>query len=151
MTAHGPRGLQPQSHPKAEEHRQAYQPATQLRAPLRPVPYYSTRHTETRRPVKVIIIMNKPPKQRKKNQGGEETLDQESSGRERNQEKKYATRTPRHANKARRHMACACAEATYRWTGICPMLTNNDESCKRKHVTQQHYRRPTCHQSVTKH
>ena len=40
------RGLQPQLHPKAEEHSQAYQPATQPRAPPRPAPHYSTRHTE---------------------------------------------------------------------------------------------------------
>ena len=45
-------GLQQQSHPKAEEHPQAYQPATQPRAPL-PPPYYSTRHTEARNSVKV--------------------------------------------------------------------------------------------------
>ena len=50
-----------------------------------------------------------------------------SGGREGNQEKRYATGTPRHANKAssttqtqRRHVASACAKATYRWTGICP-------------------------------
>ena len=47
-------GLQQQSHPKAEEHPQAYQPATQLRAPPPPPPpYYSTRHTEARNSVKV--------------------------------------------------------------------------------------------------
>ena len=43
------------------------------------------------------------------------------------QEKRYATGTPRHAKKAssttqtqRRHVASACAKATYRWTGNCP-------------------------------
>ena len=40
-------------HPKAEEHPQAYQPATQPRAPPRPAPHYSTRHTEARSPVEV--------------------------------------------------------------------------------------------------
>ena len=40
-------------HPKAEEHPQAYQPATQPRAPPRPAPHYSTRHTEARCPVEV--------------------------------------------------------------------------------------------------
>ena len=41
--------------------------------------------------------------------------------------KRNATLLERHANKAlsttqtqRRHMACACAEAAYRWTGTCP-------------------------------
>ena len=40
---------------------------------------------------------------------------------------RYWNATPRHANKAssttqtqRRHVASACAKATYRWTGICP-------------------------------
>ena len=44
-----------------------------------------------------------------------------------NKKKHYITRTPRHANKdssttqtQRRHIACACAEAAYRWTGTCP-------------------------------
>ena len=71
--------------------------------------------------------MNKPLKQREKKPGRRETLNQKSGGREGNQKKRYATTMPRHANKAsstmhtqRRHMACACAEATYRWTGICP-------------------------------
>ena len=70
--------------------------------------------------------MNKPLNKEKK-PGRRETLNQESGGREGNQKKRYATKMPRHANKAsstmhtqRRHMACACAEATYRWTGICP-------------------------------
>ena len=40
-------------HPKAEEHPQAYQPATQPRAPLAQPPHYSTRHTEARSPVEV--------------------------------------------------------------------------------------------------
>ena len=40
-------------HPKAEEHPQAYQPAPQPRAPPRPAPHYSTRHTEARSPVEV--------------------------------------------------------------------------------------------------
>ena len=40
-------------HPRAEEHPQAYQPATQPRAPPRPAPHYSTRHTEARSPVEV--------------------------------------------------------------------------------------------------
>ena len=75
--------------------------------------------------------MNKPPKQRKKKQRqkperGGETLNQESGGREGKQDKRYVTRTRRHANKAssttqtqRRQMACAYTKATYRWTGIC--------------------------------
>ena len=41
--------------------------------------------------------MNKPPKRRKKTGTEGETLNQESGGRE---EKRYATRTPRHAKKA---------------------------------------------------
>ena len=40
-------------HPKAEEHPQAYQPATQPRAPQRPAPHYGTRHTEARSPVEI--------------------------------------------------------------------------------------------------
>ena len=40
-------------HPKVEEHPQAYQPATQPRAPPRPAPHYSTRHTEAGSPVEV--------------------------------------------------------------------------------------------------
>ena len=39
--------------PKAEEHPQAYQPATQPRTPPRPAPNYSTRQTEARSPVLV--------------------------------------------------------------------------------------------------
>ena len=67
------------------------------------------------------------PWNKEKKPGRRETLNQESGGREGNQEKRYTTAMPRNANKAlstmqtqRRHMACACAEATCRWTGICP-------------------------------
>ena len=89
------RGLQPQLHPKAEEYPQAYQPATQPRASPRPVPHYSTRHTEARSPVEVKWTN---PRNEGKNTGTEgETLNQESGGREGNQEKRYATRRSRHA------------------------------------------------------
>ena len=47
-------------HPKVDEHPQAYQPATQPQAPPRPVPHYSTRHTEARSPVEVK--WTNPPK-----------------------------------------------------------------------------------------
>ena len=49
-------------HPKAEEHPQAYQPATQPRAPPRPAPHYSTRHTEAGKPSG--SKMNKPPEEK---------------------------------------------------------------------------------------
>ena len=72
--------------------------------------------------------MNKPLKQRKKT--GTEGDPKPRKRREEGQPRetlRYATTMPRHANKdsstmqtQRRHMACACAEATYRWTGICP-------------------------------
>ena len=141
------RWLQPQLHPKAEEHALVYQPATQVRGPSRPFPpppipplpppppYYSTRHTEARSPVEVK--RTKPSKQTRK-EG--ETLNQESGGRKGNQEKRCATRTPRHANKAssttqtqRRYIACACAKATYLWTGTTTMLMNEGKHYKRKH------------------
>ena len=86
--------------------------------------------------------MNKPPKQGKKTGKEGETLNSRKR-REENQEKRYATRTPRHANKAPsttqtqpRHMTCARAKATYRWTGICPplMFANNNKRYKRKHI-----------------
>ena len=108
----GTRGLQQQSHPKAEEHPQIYQPTTQPRQPQPPpvrpawdlkcnkwpqnvikvlsVIFYTTCHTEARSSVEVIW---KPWK-------GVGTLNQESRGREGNQEKHYSTRTGRHAKKA---------------------------------------------------
>ena len=104
--------------------------------------------------------MNKPPKQGKKTGKEGETLNSRKR-REENQEKRYATRTPRHANKAPsttqtqpRHMTCARAKATYRWTGICPP----PPSCSRTIInatnanifTQQRYRRPTRHQRTPK-
>ena len=71
-----------------------------------------------------------------------------------NQEKRYATRSPRHANKAssttqtqRTHMTCACTKATYRWTGICPPSSRTMVNTTNANiVTQQRYRRPTRHQ-----
>ena len=68
-------------HPKAEEHPQAYQPATQPRAPPRPAPprpapprpapHYSTRRPEARSPVEVK--RTNPPKQgkKKREEGGD--------------------------------------------------------------------------------
>ena len=98
---------------------------THRHANLRPAPHYSTRHTEARSPVE-IKCTNPRNKEKKSREGGGD-LKPRRGGREGNQEKPYATRTPRHANKAssttqtkRRRMACACATATYRWTGICP-------------------------------
>ena len=75
------RGLQPQLHPKAEEHPQAYQPATQPRAPLRQAPNYSTCHTEARSPVEVKWTNLRSieregggvPKPREQRQGGRGT------------------------------------------------------------------------------
>ena len=98
---------------------------THRHANLRPAPHYSTRHTAARSPVE-IKCTNPRNKEKKSREGGGD-LKPRRGGREGNQEKPYATRTPRHANKAssttqtkRRRMACACATATYRWTGICP-------------------------------
>ena len=62
------RGLQPQLHPKAEEHSQAYQPAIQPQAP-RLAPHYSTRHTEARSPVEVKWT-NRRNKEKKNREGG---------------------------------------------------------------------------------
>ena len=90
-------GLQQQSHPKAEEHPQAYQPATQLRAPLPPPPYYSTRHTEARNSVKVEWQKKNETERRGR---GEDPKPKKAEGGGGNQEKRYATRTERHANKA---------------------------------------------------
>ena len=110
------RALPRQSHPKEEEHPQTYQPATQPQAPLCPAPHYSTRHTEARSSVEVKW---KTPRRG-------ETLNQESGGRKGNQEKWYYNRTSHqqcfehNANTMQAPaMACACAEATYCWTGIC--------------------------------
>ena len=66
--------------------------------------------------------------------------------------------TPRHANKAlsatqtqRTHMACACTNATYRWTGICPPCSRTMVNATNANmVSQQRYRRPTRHQRMTK-
>ena len=134
------RGLQPQSHPKAEEHPQAYQPATPTRAPA---PHYGTHHTEARSPVEVKWTN---PWNKEKKPGRRETLNQESGGREGNQEsggregnqeKRYATAMPRHANKAsstmqtqRRHMALKRHTAGQE---SAPKLTNNGKCYKRKH------------------
>ena len=62
-------GLQPQLHPKAEENPQAYQPATQPRAPRAQPP---TIAPVTLRPEPQWSKINKPPKQRKKKSGKEE-------------------------------------------------------------------------------
>ena len=67
-------------------------------------------------------------------------------------------RTPRHANKGssamqtrRRHMACAYAKATYRWTGVCPPCSRTMVNATNANiVTQQRYRRLTRHQGRPK-
>ena len=87
--------MQMQLHRKAEEHPQAYQPTTWPRAQPRPAPHYSTCHTVASSPVEVKCT--NPWNKGKKNPGKEgETLNQESRGREGNQEKRYATEAPRH-------------------------------------------------------
>ena len=134
------RGLQPQLHP------QTYQPATQPRAPPpRPAPHYSTRRPEARSPVEVK--WTNPRNKEKKNEKKGETLNQESGGMEGNQEKRYATRTPRHATprhatltklrvQRKHNVGTWPAYAPKRHTAgrdSAPMLTNNDKGCKRKH------------------
>ena len=131
--------------------------------PPRPAPHYSTRHTEARSPVEIKWTNprnNEKTKTTTKTEKEGETLTQESGGREGNQEKRSATGTPRHANKAssttqtqRRHMACVYTKATYRWTVICPpppcsrtMVNATNANI----VTQTRYRRPTRHQRTPK-
>ena len=78
--------------------------------------------------------MNKPPKQgkKKREEGGDPKPRKRRDGGEPRETLRYKNATPRHAtprhaNKAssttqtqRRHMACVCTKATYRWTGFCP-------------------------------
>ena len=61
-----------------------------------PAPYYSTRHTEARNSVKVEWQKKKT---KPRGGGGGKTLNQRKRTGE-DQEKRYATRTERHANKA---------------------------------------------------
>ena len=86
--------------------------------------------------------MNKPPKQGKKTEKKGETLNQESGGMEGNQEKRYATRTPRHATltklrvQRKHNVGTWPAHALKRHTAerdSAPMLTNNNKGYKRKH------------------
>lgn len=111
--------------------------------PLCPASHYSTHHTGGGK--------------MKKTQEGGETLNQESGGKEGNQEKCYTTRRPRHTNTAsstrqtqRRHMAGTCAEVTYCWTESAPMLTNNGKCYKANIVMRQPYRQSTSHQRTPK-
>ena len=143
------RGLQPQSHPTAEEHPQAYQSATQQQVPP---PNPCAQHP-TIAPITLVEVKWKKPKRG----GGGETLNQESGGKEGNQEKCYTTRRPRHTNTAsstrqtqRRHMAGTCAEVTYCWTESAPMLTNNGKCYKANIVMRQPYRQSTSHQRTPK-
>ena len=81
--------------------------------------------------------MHKPLKQGKKESrkgGGDPKPIKQREGGEPRETLRYCSATllerhatPCYANKALstmqtkcRHMACACAKATYRWTGICP-------------------------------
>ena len=64
--------LWPQLHPKAEEHPQAYQPATQPQAPPTPShPCYSTCHTEARSPVQIKCTKPRDKEKKKKSWEGE--------------------------------------------------------------------------------
>ena len=154
------RGLQPQLHPKAEEHPQAYQLATQPRAPRAQPP---TIAPVTLRPEPQWSKINKPPKQRKKKKkwevGGDPKLrKRRGEGTKRNATLQERHSTPRHANKAssttqtqRRHVACACTKATYRWTGICPSCSRTMVNATNANIVmQQRYRRLTRHQRMPK-
>ena len=130
------RGLQPQSHPKAEEHPQAYQPATPTRAPA---PHYGTHHTEAR---SLVEVKWTNPWNKEKKPGRRETLNQESGGREGNQEKRYATLLQCHAMLTNLRVQCKHnvgtwpAHALKRHTAgqeSAPKLTNNGKRYKRKH------------------
>ena len=86
------RGLQPQYTPRRKNTHRPTNP--QPWAPPRPAPRYSTRRPEARSPVEVK--RTNPRNKGKKNEKKGETLNQESGEMEGNQEKRYATRTPRH-------------------------------------------------------
>ena len=117
------RGLQLQLHPKVEEHPQAYQPATQPRVP--PPPLCPAPPT-----IAPVILRLKQGKKKSQEGGGDPKPRKQREGgepRETLHYLHYQNATPCLANKAqstlqtkRRHMACACAKATYHWTGICP-------------------------------
>ena len=83
----------------------------------------------------------------------------ESGGKEGNQEKRYATRTPRHATltklrvQRKHNVGTWPPHAPKRHTAgqeSAPMLTNNGKRYKRKHSHAQRYRRPTRYQRMPK-
>ena len=114
----------------------------------RPVPHYSTCHTVASSPVEVKCT--NPWNKGKKNPGKEgETLNQESRGREGNQEKRYATgalrywsATPHHATltklwvQRKQNVGTWPAHVPMQHTAgqeSAPMLMNNGKCYKRKH------------------
>ena len=135
------RGLRLQLHPKVEEHPQAYQPATQPRVPLCPAP--PPRPPPTIAPV---ILRLKQGKKNPKKEG--ETLNQESRGREENQEKRYTTRMPRHALLTKLRVHCKQNVGTWpvhvpkqHTTGqeSAPMLLNNGKCYKCNSTTKSQH------------
>ena len=125
-------------------------PATQPQAPLCPAPHCSTHHNEARNLVEVIW----------KPQEGGRTLDQESGGREGNQEKHYATRTEHHANKASSRTQTQCRHLP--WNVLAqkrqtagqeygpPCSQTMVNAININIVTGQRYRQPTSHQRMPK-
>ena len=94
------------------------------------------------------------PKQGKKNTRKEgETLNQESRGREGNQEKRYATRTPRHATLTKPRVQCNQNVGTWlaqvpkqHTTGqeSAPMLLNNGKRYKCNSTTNGQHATKEC-------
>ena len=147
------RGLQLQLHPKAEEDPLAY-PATSPPTPRPCPPPPLTIELVTQKPSG--SKMHKPPKQ-EKNPGKEgENLNQESRGREGNQEKCYATRMPCHAVPRNANKALSTTQTKCRHMCLSNILQDrNLPPCSRTMVSatnanivmQQHYKQPTTKES----
>ena len=97
VTCPGARGCNNNHTPRRKNTHRPTNPQPSHESPsLPPPPYYSTRHTEARNSVKVEWQKKKT---KPRGGGGGKTLNQRKRRGE-DQEKRYATRTERHANKA---------------------------------------------------